>query len=138
MFYTIYVALLPLFFGFYQMGMPVTIIRTIFQIRKRTTWYRLTGLVGSSLYGLCDKPKQFIFMLEKRTLHQSYFWLVDSYVWGFPIDREIRERSIKVSCPAHAEKDNRSLIMFQVETVILKTSKAVLPSIAVVRSVSCQ
>ena len=45
-------------------------------------WYRLTGLVGSGLYGLAPSQSSLSLWQKKRALHQSYFWLVDSHVWG--------------------------------------------------------
>ena len=38
-------------------------------------------LVGSSLHGFCDQAKTVYLYGQKRTLHQPYLWLVDSYVW---------------------------------------------------------
>ena len=54
-------------------------------IRDREENYILVSLTGlggiRSILAFAAKPKHLSLWL-KRTLHQSYFWLVDSYVWG--------------------------------------------------------
>ena len=84
------------------------------------------------------KPKQFIFMAKKNS--SPIVFLAGGFVCGaFPIDRE-NPGAEAIKYPVNMlKKSNRSLIMFPVEAVILKTSKVVLPSLPKWRrSVSCQ
>ena len=71
------------------MGMPITIIRTIFQIEKRTTsWYRLTGLGGiRSIWPL--RPSQSNLSLWQKELftNRIFGWWI-RMCGAFPIDRE--------------------------------------------------
>ena len=94
------------------MGMPITIIRTIFQIEKRTTsWYRLTGLGGiRSIWPL--RPSQSNLSLWQKELFTNRIFAGGFACGAFPIDRE-NPGAEAIKYPVNMlKKSNRSLIMF--------------------------
>ncbi len=85
--------------------MPITTIRTIFQIEKRTILYPPhLNLVGSSLYGLATKPAIYLYD-EKKSLHQPYFWAGGFDVWGFFRSIVKIQEQKPLSIPQYAEKE---------------------------------
>ncbi len=92
------------------MGMPITIIRTIFQIGKRTLHLGIPSpdLVGS-VYMALQQAQQFI--LWRKTLHQSAAEL-DSHVWGFFRSMEVIREQKPLSIINMLKKEQPFAIMF--------------------------
>ncbi len=116
MFYT-YLRGLVAFILWVLNGMPITIIRTIFQIGKNLHLVSPHRTCGSGLYGLAAKPKAVYLYGEKELSSPPYFWLVDSHAaWSTVKTSRSHWHPVNM-----LKKSNRSWLCFQVEAVILKT-----------------
>ncbi len=85
-------------------GMPITIIRTIFQIGKRTIWYPLWW--GSGLYGL-QPASSSLSLWRKRTLqHRIFGWWIR--MWAF--DRPWKSGAEAIKYPVNMLKKQQPFL----------------------------